>query len=55
MKSKLKLKSWVKVALLLLPQFIIIIELFLIGINVNKIEDDRSIIIQCNIGETYGE
>lgn len=37
MKPKRKLKTWVKVALLLLPEVIIICQLFLIGIKINEL------------------
>lgn len=47
MKPKRKLKTWVKVALLLLPEFIIICQLFFIGINLKKaIDNPRSTIIE---------
>jgi len=55
MNQKRKLKSWVKVALLLLPQIIIAVELFLIGKYVDEIKDQRVIIIEEYVGVNYGE
>lgn len=37
MKPKRKLKEWVKICLLLLPQIVIISQLFFVGSKINKI------------------
>jgi len=55
MNQKLKLKSWVKVALLLLPQIIIIVELFFVGIKLDRIGNQPITIIQENTRCAYGE
>ncbi len=43
MKPKRKLKDWVKVALLLLPQIVIALLLFFIAINLKKITNNTNI------------
>ena len=45
MNSKRKLKPWVKTVLLLLPEIIIICQLFFIGHNVKKIANQEHQII----------
>ena len=45
MKPKRKLKTWVKVALLLLPQAVMIMELFLIGLNLKYIKEQPRVYI----------
>lgn len=45
MKKKRKLKSWVKIALLLLPQIVIIMQLFFVGAKLNKIASEPTIIV----------
>ena len=46
MKPQRKLKKWVKISLLLLPELIIIIQLFLIGIRIkSNINDPKAIIV----------
>ena len=52
MKPKRKLKKWVKIVLLLLPQIVMILELFLIFSNVKKIAEQPSVII-VNDGGAY--
>ena len=42
MKTKRKLKNWVKVALLLLPIAVIIMQLFFVGLELKKIENKIS-------------
>lgn len=37
MKEKRKLKNWVKIALLLLPEVIMIMQLFFVGVKLNQI------------------
>jgi len=37
MKEKRKLKNWVKIALLLLPEVIMIMQLFFVGVKLNEI------------------
>ena len=46
MKTKVKLKNWVKVALLLLPEVIIIMQLFFVGIEIKKIANKPAITFQ---------
>ena len=41
MKTKRELKTWVKVTLVLLPQIIILIQLFFIGSKINKIANEE--------------
>lgn len=55
MKPKMKLKSWVKVALLLLPELIIIVELIIVGVKLDKIGNQPITIIQENVRLGYGE
>lgn len=43
MKPKRKLKDWVKVALLLLPQIIMIMLLFFIAVNLKKMTNNINI------------
>ncbi len=44
MKTKRELKMWVKITLLLLPQIIILIQLFFVGSKINKIvNEDRAV------------
>lgn len=45
MKPKRKLKTWVKVALLLLPQAVMIMELFLIGLNLKYIKEQPRVYV----------
>ena len=42
MKTKRELKMWVKITLLLLPQIIILIQLFFVGSKINKIANEES-------------
>ena len=37
MKNKRRLKTWVKIALLLLPEMIIISQLFFVGLKINDL------------------
>jgi hypothetical protein len=41
MKTKRELKTWVKVTLVLLPQIIILIQLFFVGSKINKIANEE--------------
>lgn len=44
MKTKRELKMWVKITILLLPQIIILIQLFFVGSKINKIvNEDRAV------------
>ena len=45
MKPKRKLKNWVKIALLVLPNVVIIMQLFFVGIELNKIANKPIITI----------
>ena len=47
MKPKRKLKNWVRVALLLLPEVMIVGLLFFIAINLKQLAREVNIQIQC--------
>lgn len=48
MKPKRKLKSWVKIFLLLLPEVVVITLLFLIVVNLKENSREVNINIQCS-------
>lgn len=52
MKPKRKLKEWVRITLLMIPEVIIISELFFVAINLNEIKNQNKN-IECNCISFY--